>query len=111
MKQRCLNPKATGYEIYGAKGVRVCREWMSFENFYKDMGRRPSRLHSVDRIDSNGNYEPGNCRWADKETQANNTERNIIVTFRGETMSLSQWSRELDVHVNTLHYWVRKKRK
>lgn len=71
MKQRCLNPKATGYKRYGGAGVTVCERWLKFENFLADMGERPEGT-TLDRIDSSRGYEPGNCRWADRSTQNRN---------------------------------------
>lgn len=76
MKQRCYNPRASGFEHYGGAGITVCDRWRtSFENFYADMGDKPSPDYSLDRIDPFGNYEPGNCRWADKATQSRNTRK------------------------------------
>lgn len=73
MKSRCNNPNATKYELWGGRGIEVCARWdASFEAFLEDMGRRPSPRHSLDRINSNGNYEPGNCRWATPEEQNRN---------------------------------------
>lgn len=71
MKQRCLNPNAKEYIRYGGRGILICARWLDFENFYKDMGIKPKNL-SLDRIDTNGNYEPGNCRWANIRTQSIN---------------------------------------
>lgn len=79
MLQRCENPKNTSYASYGGRGIRVCNRWKKFENFRDDMGNRPSLKHSIDRIDVNGNYEPGNCRWATPSEQGLHLRRNVIV--------------------------------
>jgi hypothetical protein len=75
MIQRCTNPNATKYPIYGGRGVRVCERWREFPSFLADMGEPPPGL-TLDRIDANGNYEPGNCRWLDQKGQQNNRRNN-----------------------------------
>ena len=74
MKQRCLNPNTVGYAGYGGRGITVCPRWLAFDNFLADMGCKPEpkSLYSLDRIDNNGNYEPGNCRWATNSQQKKN---------------------------------------
>lgn len=72
MKQRCLNPKATGYHNYGGRGIIICERWMEFENFLSDMGERPEGM-SLDRINNDGNYEPSNCKWSTPKEQFKNS--------------------------------------
>ena len=76
MVYRCTNPDNKSYPNYGGRGIRICDRWLnSFSNFIEDMGQPPTSQHSLDRIDSNGDYTPENCRWADTYTQATNTRR------------------------------------
>lgn len=72
MIQRCTNPKMAVYKYYGGRGISVCEQWRDFRVFIKDMGERPSPLHTLERKDVNGNYDPSNCVWADWKTQAIN---------------------------------------
>lgn len=72
MRNRCSNPNYPLYHRYGGRGIKVCKRWDDFRNFYKDLGVKPSRSHSLDRIDNDGDYEPSNCRWATSKEQARN---------------------------------------
>jgi len=95
MKRRCSNKNEPKFNRYGERGITVCDRWLnSFEAFFSDMGPRPTDKHSIDRIDNNGNYEPGNCRWATDKEQANNTSANILLTINGMTKPLSVWADE-----------------
>ncbi len=76
MKQRCSNPRHRGYKNYGGRGIAVARVWLdSFQTFLASIGRRPTTGHSIDRIDNDGNYEPGNVRWATRSQQRQNMRR------------------------------------
>jgi hypothetical protein len=88
---------------YAGRGITVCERWRTFENFLEDMGPKPSPTHSIDRIDNNGNYEPGNCRWATPKQQSRNTCANHLVTCNGRTMCLAEWSEETGIGFVTLY--------
>lgn len=96
MIQRCADPNYRFFNRYGGRGITVCERWRdSFEAFASDMGMAPSPQHSIDRIDNDGHYEPGNCRWATRLEQARNTSRNRILTAFGRSQCLQAWADEL----------------
>ena len=104
MISRCHNPNSTGYHRYGGRGIKVCESWRdSFWQFLEDMGDRPDGT-SLDRIDTDGNYEPSNCRWATWDTQANNKNDNVLIEHDGEVKTITQWARQLGMRANTLQY-------
>lgn len=97
MKRRCRDNAVECYPRYGGRGITICAEWSSFKAFLRDMGPRPAGT-SLDRIDNNGNYEPGNCRWATIEEQGRNKRNNRYATLNGETMLVSDWAKRLGMH-------------
>lgn len=103
MNQRCATPGHQAYADYGGRGIRVCDRWShSFENFLADMGPRPGKGYSLDRIDNDGNYEPGNCRWSTQEQQMNNRRVNHKLTLNQRTMTVGQWAKETGIGVTTI---------
>ncbi len=102
MLQRCNRRSGRWYSRYGGRGISVCDRWSVFQNFLDDMGRSPSRWHSLDRIDNNGNYDPSNCRWATRRQQATNRSSNRLLRFRGQTKLINDWSKILGIKHSTL---------
>jgi hypothetical protein len=102
MRQRCNSPSHHAYANYGERGIMICERWSSFENFYADMGPRPSSAHSLDRVDNNGHYEPGNCRWATKLEQGANRRTSRPVEYKGVQMTLSEWARVTGIKRSTI---------
>lgn len=91
IKGRCCNVKDAKYADYGGRGIKVCDAWLDdFQAFYRDMGPRPEWSSSIDRIDVNGDYDPGNCRWSDAKTQSRNKRNHRLVNFEGRNMPLSE---------------------
>ncbi len=104
MKERCKNPKCTGYQHYGGRGIDICPYWENFENFYASMGPRPTPKHTLERIDNDGDYCPENCKWATATENARNTRRNHRITHRGETKTLTAWADEMGISSSTLRH-------
>jgi hypothetical protein len=103
MRARCNNDYATNYEWYGARGITVCDRWQnSFENFFADVGPKPTKLHTLERIDVNGHYEPSNVRWATTMEQGANMRSNRMITAFGETKHMQEWRRAFGLKQGTL---------
>lgn len=110
MTQRCLNPKASGFENYGGRGIKICDRWQGedgYLNFVADMGPRPIGM-SLERKDSDGHYEPENTRWATPKEQMNNRRVTVFITHDGDTLSLSEWSERLGLSRNGVSERLRK---
>ena len=96
MIDRCYNPNIKNFSDYGGRGITVCDRWReSFENFISDMGKKPGKGYSLERINNDGPYEPENCRWATRKEQQRNTRRNRLITFHNKTQPLIAWAEEL----------------
>lgn len=102
MLKRCRNKHHKYYHLYGGRGIKVCERWCKFENFLADMGEVPDGL-TLDRYpNNNGNYEPGNCRWATAIEQANNKNNNHYITINGTTKTLAEWSVHTGINKGTI---------
>lgn len=100
IKRRCQNKNTADYPYYGGRGIKVCSEWLGrngFLHFKQDIGEPPTPQHTLDRIDVNGNYEPGNCRWATRKEQMNNMRRNKLIEYQGTTKTLEQWAESVGI--------------
>lgn len=103
MKNRCELKSVESYQNYGGRGIKVCDRWQSFESFLTDMGPRPKGM-TVERNDTDGNYEPGNCRWATRAEQSVNKRNNVHLTANGKTQTMTEWARELGVNHTAIVY-------
>ena len=104
MRYRCTRPQCTFFHNYGGRGITVCDRWMhSFANFLADVGPRPSKGHTLERVDNARGYEPGNVRWATMLEQAKNRRTNRRVMINGETLILAEWARRTGISTTTLH--------
>lgn len=103
IRQRCLNPNNPKFHDYGGRGIKVCDRWeKSFEEFFKDMGKRPSKELTVGRMDNDGNYEPSNCRWETSPQQVRNKRNNVLLTYKGETLCRHEMAAKYGLRYFTL---------
>jgi hypothetical protein len=111
MKDRCINPNCEFYYCYGVRGIKVCDRWLnSFENFYADMGPRPSKDHSIDRFPNiNGHYEASNCRWGTEEQQARGKRNNRWLECKGKKMVAQDWANLIGIDSSTLFFHLTKR--
>lgn len=103
MKSRCYNPKSSSYKRYGGRGIKVCEEWQDFNVFYKDMGDSPFEGAQLERKDNDGNYSPHNVIWASSIVNNNNTSKNIIITYKGMSLTIGEWAKKLGVSYDTIY--------
>lgn len=104
MKVRCYNAKGLEFKSYQGRGIKICDRWLgSFENFISDMGSRPSKIHSIDRINVNGDYEPANCRWADRYQQARNKTNTRYVCYNGIKVSMAELEERFSLKRGTIY--------
>lgn len=106
MKARCNNPNRVGYENWGGRGIKVCKRWNDFVNFFEDMGERPSSSCSLDRINNNENYSKENCRWATRKEQNRNHRGNRMLKYGGKEMTLTCWAEKIGIKPKTLSYRI-----
>lgn len=104
MKDRCFNPNNIEFKNYGGRGITVYPEWVhDFSAFYKwSMKNGYKESLSIDRIDVNGNYEPSNCRWVDRDVQSNNKRTSFLITYNGQTLTVTQWSKIVGIDRRTI---------
>lgn len=110
MKSRCNNKNVKEYKYYGGRGITVCKQWKIFINFrddmyknYKEHLKQYGKVNTtIERINNNGNYEPNNCKWATRKEQTNNRRTNHLLIYKGQTLTVSQWARKLNIQITTL---------
>lgn len=106
MRTRCLNERSDNFSAYGGRGIKICARWDSFQAFIDDMGERPEGT-TLDRIETDGDYTPTNCRWSTMKVQENNKRNNIMVEHAGKTMTIAQWADETGLPYHTIRARLR----
>lgn len=112
MMRRCFDEKKDNYANYGGRGITVCKRWSGphgYTNFVTDMGERPSQKHTLERRNNNRNYMPSNCYWATYIEQGNNRRDSYFLRFRGKSMTVTQWSREVGISAMTIRHRILKR--
>lgn len=102
MRERCTSPNCPKFKDYGGRGITVCKRWDSFELFVLDMGPRPSSKHQIDRIENDGNYEPGNCKWATNKENCRHRRSSRYLAYNGEILALCVWADKLGMSEETI---------
>lgn len=111
MKQRCSNKSLKQYKDYGGKGIKVCERWIgSFDNFIADMGKATTEIHSIDRIDNDGNYEPSNCRWATLSEQCLNKRDSLRITIEGILYNTNEFIKLCKITIPQFNYYYYSKK-
>lgn len=104
MIRRCEDPRSVGWRIYGGRGICVCPGWHNFKVFKEwAMSHGYTEDLTIERIDNDGDYSPGNCMWATMKEQGNNRRNNVLVSYHGRTQTLQQWADEIGVKYHTLY--------
>lgn len=106
MIARCNKEDHKSYSRYGARGISVCQRWMKFENFLEDMGEPPTSKHTLERIDNDKNYEKENCEWKTMTEQNRNKSTNHKLTYKGQTMCISEWAEKTGIHKETIRHRI-----
>lgn len=105
MIRRCEDKQRNNFKNYGGRGITVCSRWRkSFSAFFEDMGAKPTQDHSIERENNDGNYEPGNCRWATRKEQGRNTRANRLLEYNGRTACLSEWAEVAGLSTRAFHH-------
>jgi hypothetical protein len=108
MISRCHNPKRAAFADYGGRGIIVCNRWRySFDAFLEDLGERPSLSHSIGRMNNDGNYEPGNCRWETQSEQNRNKRNNHVIRHENESMTIAEWAERTGLSFSVISYRLR----
>lgn len=105
MKRRCYDDRKPKYKDYGARGIRICDEWLNDKTKFFDWAMENGYKENltIDRIDIDGNYEPSNCKWSTQKEQANNRRTNINITYKGKTQTVMQWAEELNLNPKPMY--------